>query len=126
MATTERSLLLSPAVTLSFSLWEELQWVIPSEALAGGGAEDGIPLLSLWQRWAGKKQQQQRQRGAMGGCVAWRERWGGCGGRAALTSRGEVAQREGEWERESGETAEGTARHRHWAPGTGKGCPGTA
>lgn len=78
--------------------------MIPSEAPGGGGAEDGIPLLSLWQRWAGKQQQ---QRDAMGGCVAWRVRWGGCGGRAALTSRGEVAQREGEWERESGETAEG-------------------
>lgn len=99
--------------------------MIPSEALGGGGPEDGIPLLSLWQRWAGKQQQQQ-QRDAMGGCVAWRVRWGGCGGRAALTSRGEVAQREGEWERESGETAEGRARHREWAPGTGKGCPGAA
>lgn len=85
----------------------------------------GFPCCRCGNAGQGRSSKQQ-QRDAMGGCVAWRVRWGGCGGRAALTSRGEVAQREGEWERESRDTAEGRTRHREWAPGTGKGWPGAA
>lgn len=79
--------------------------MIPSEALRGGGPEDGIPLVLLWKPLEGKQQNQGWQ-GVLGGVR------GGCRGRAVLTSRGEAA-----WGRESKGGCRGKRAASDWAPG---------